>query len=644
MEKLITMKKILYPLISALLLLVVFSACKKVNDDFEGLDEMASPKNVANLSYTLTADDYAAIEKAAKSDATTDDETNAAYAIGDNLALNSTFGAADYAPSILTELYYSFDKNSTVLLTYNYNEGDIPYLADYLAADEYDLSDDDYEGFGGLVAAIKYFVPSFMPEDGIPDVLDAQIDAAVADQLVLVKYRYSDTEPANSGPKKTQHLFENFDEYANYDPIDKNGWKSVIEEGSREWQARTYDDNGYAQANSHSSGEENVTYLVSPKIDLNGSEDNTFSFDINVGYWTHNGLSILISENYDGVNFDLATWVDISSNFTIPSEPSIGYGNYTTAGTFDLNAYSEEITIAFRYEGNNFDGAAETTTYQIDNVLVEGTTYLKKSAAADYDVYNTFYQYTGSSWKEATGVYALNATDYDAMGEASGLPGRYNNFSSSAEPGNYLPTFLGQLLPFAQEGDKQIVLYNYFPGGNRADEYMFKGGVWYKPSTIIEKSEQFVFTGIEWVFDPTLHVRMLSADFQMIVDYFLADDVLSQYVDSYGNGENYYGSSAFYVNFDLRINKRDGQPDYDAAADKWEYMKAQMAVGINLWLTLKYPDAVPEVKGVSVHYVVTAPVYDGLSTRDFVTEFDCIASGNHATFVLFEDKAPEPAK
>jgi hypothetical protein len=634
MEKLITMKKILYPLISALLLLVVFSACKKVNDDFEGLDEMASPKNVANLSYTLTADDYAAIEKAAKNNATTEEETNAAYAIGDDLALNAIFGAADYAPSILTELYYSFDKNSTVLLTYNYDEGELPYLADYLAADDYELSDADYESFGGLIAAIKYFVPSFMPEEGIPDILDAQIDAPVADQMVLVEYRYSDTEPANSGPKTKQHLFNDFEAYANYDPIDQDGWKSVEAEGTRAWQARTYSDNAYAQYSAFSSGEENISYLVSPTVDLTDSEDNTFSFDMNVGYWTHDGFAILISEDYDGVNFDLATWTDISSNFTIPSEPSIGYGNFATAGSFDLSAYGAEITIAFRYTGDGNTG--ETTTYQVDNVLVEGTTYLDatKNATADYDVFNTFYKYSGSSWYEADGVYALSANDYDSMGEAYGLPGRYNNFSSSAEPENYLPTFLGQLLPFAQEGDKQIVLYNYYPGGNRADEYLFKSGVWCKPSTIIEKSEQFVFTGSEWVFDPTLHVRMYSEDFQMVVDFVAADDNLSQYVDSYGNGESYYGTSAYYVNFDIRVNKRDGQPDYDAATDKEAYMIAQMAEGIRIWLTLKYPDAVPEVKGVSVHYVVTAPVYDGLSTLDFVTEFDCTASGSPATFEL----------
>ena len=638
------MKKIIYPIISVLLLLVTFSACEKVNDDFEGLDEMASPTNIANLSYTLTDDNYAAIEKAAKSDATTDDETNAAYAIGDNLALNSTFGAADYAPSILTELYYSFDKNSTVLLTYNYDDGELPYLADYLAADDYELSDADYESFGGLVAAIKYFVPSFMPEDGIPDVLDAQIATPVADQLVLVEYRYSDTEPANSGPKTKQHLFNNFDAYVNYDAITLDGWKTIETEGVRSWQARTYSDNGFAQFGAYTSGEDNESWLVSPVVDLAGSEQNTLTFDVNIGYWNHDPLTVYISEDYNGSNFDVANWVDVTSNFNIPSEPTSGYGLFPNAGSMDLSAYKGTVSVAFVYTGSEITDPVQTTTLQIDNILIEGITFLdtKKNTSADYDVFNTFYQYSGSSWNVANGVYALSATDYDAMGEAYGLPGRYNNFSSSAEPGNYLPTFLGQLLPFAQEGDKQIVLYNYYPGGNRVDEYVFESGTWYKPSTIIEKSEQFVFTGTEWVFDPTLHVRMYSEDFQMITDYFLTDDNLSQYVSSYGNSENYYGSSAYYVNFDLRINKRDGQADYDAAADKWEYMLAQMAEGVKLWLTLKYPDAVPEVKGVSVHYVVTAPVYDGLSTRDFVTEFDCTASGNPATFVLVN--GPNPAE
>jgi hypothetical protein len=635
MEKLIEMKKIIYPLISALLLLVVFNACKKVNDNFDGLDQMASPTHVANLEYTLTDADYGTISNAAKAIATTDEETAAAKAIGNELALNATFGAADYAPGILNSMYYSFDKNSSVMLTYNYDEGVNPDLVNYTSAGSYELTDDDYDSFGGLVAAIKYFVPSLMPEDAIPDVLSAQIADPVADQLLLVSYRYSDTEPANSGPKPITHISNDFQSYLNYDPITLDGWSSIETEGTRAWQARIFGENGYAQYSSYNSGETNVSYLVSPTVDLSGSEQNTFSFDVNVGYWKHDGLAVFISEDYDGSDFAGATWVDITSNFTIPTEPTSGYGDFPSAGSLDLSAYKGEITLAFRYTGDGNTG--ETTTYQIDNVLVEGITYLntKQAAVEDYQVYNAYYKFDGTSWKKATGVYALSASDYESMGTAYGQPGKYHNFSSSSAPENYLPTFLSGLYPYGQEGDKVIVSYKYYSGGTstRADEYVFTAGMWTKVTGIIQKSEQFVFTGNEWVFDPTVHITMTKDDYQMIVDQVAADANLAQYV-TYGNTESYYGASSYYGNFDIRINKRDGQADYDAAADKTAYMLSQMAKGINIWLGLKFPDAVPEVKGISVHYIVSAAVYDGLSTSYYDTEFDCTASGTPPTFEL----------
>lgn len=658
------MKKIFYSLISGLAIAALLGGCNKFNDQFEGLDDMTKPTNVASLNYTLTAADYATMKTAALANATTDEEIAAANAIGTSLAFNSTFGAADYVPAVLNKMYYSFDMGSSVMLTYNYDEGVIPYLADYTSAQVYKTVDADYETFGGLVGAIKYFVPSFMPEEGIPDILDAQITAPVADQLVLVEYRYSDTEPANSGPKAVQHLLNDFEAYANYDPITLDGWKSVETEGVRTWQARVYGDNAYAQYTSYNSGELNESYLVSPTVDLTGSEQNTLTFDVNIGYWKNDGLKVFLSENYDGVNFDAATWVDVSSNFTIPSEPVSGYGLFPNAGEMDLSAYKGKLTVAFKYTGNGIDNS-ETTTYQIDNVLIEGITYLdaKKNTSADYEVYNAYYKFNGSSWSKATGVYALSISDYDAMGTASGQPGKYNNFDSSMPPENYLPTLLANLFPYAQNGNKQIVVYKYYSGGTqtRADEYVFENGVWYKPSSIIERSEQFVYTTSGWLFDPTVNVTMATADYQMMVDYVLATPEIAVFAHPfYKNEEYYWGFSSRYSNVNFRLSYRNPyftgdyiqDPSIDAElsalttdAEKVALMYERLKGGMAKFLQLKYPEAVPNVSGIDVYYFATTYIYyptgiaSGYEYREY--EFKCTAAAsgsNPPTFEYISDK------
>lgn len=654
------MKKIFYTILHGLAFAVLLGGCEKFNDQFEGLEDMTKPINVATVSYTLTAADYTTIKNAAYAAATTDAEKALANSIATKQALNSTFLASKYAPAILNKLYYAFDKNSNVLLTYNFDNGPITYLANYESASTYKLLDADYINFGGLVGAIKYFVPSFTPAQGIPTYLSSKVTAPVLNQLALVEYRYSDTEPANSGPKDKTHLSEDFNDYLDKTAIDKRGWKSIETTGVRTWQGRVFSGNGYAQFTSYNSGELNVSYLVSPTIDLAGSEQNTFTFDVNVGYWNANCLKVFISQNYDGVNFSAATWIDVSSNFNIPSEPVSGYGLFPNAGTMNLNAYQNKITIAFQYSGDGTNNS-KTTTFQVDNVKVKGITYLNtKSTAADaFKVYNAFYQYNGSAWKPATGVYALGAYDYDSMGEGTNQPGQYNNFSSTVLPANYLPALLAKTYPYAQEGTKQIVVYRYYTGSAtvwRADEYLFSAGKWTNPSTIVQKTEQFIFTGSVWVFDPTVMHTMITSDYQLMVDYVLATPSIAVFAHPfYKNEEYYWGFSSRYSNVNFRISYRTPyftgsfiqpitiDPEFHSLATdaaKVALMYERLKGGLNKFLQLRYPNAVSNVSGIPVNYNVTTLIYyangvsSGNETHKYV--YKCTASGSTGTLPTFE--------
>ncbi len=171
---------------------------------------------------------------------------------------------------------------------------------------------------------------------------------------------------------------EDFEGVTDGDALNLKGWTNVntATGGALYWLGKEYNSNKYAQVSAYkspSTGADTV-WLITPAINLDNSTDEKLSFDINVGYWKHNGLKVLLSTDYDQTadGIQKATWTDVTSSFTIPTEPTSGYGTFASAGTLDISGYSGNLSIAFVYTGDAANG--ETTTYQIDNVTVEGTT------------------------------------------------------------------------------------------------------------------------------------------------------------------------------------------------------------------------------------------------------------------------------
>lgn len=172
-------------------------------------------------------------------------------------------------------------------------------------------------------------------------------------------------------PSNAQVLLdENFQSYTDHYIIDQNSWMQYIESGTKNWVAREFDINMRAQFGSYGTGEENIVTLITPAINLDNTSNNVLTFDFKIGYWKQNGLKIFVLENLVGEDFANATWVDITSEFDFPTEPIEGYGELLHAKKYNLTNYSGTIHFAFKYSGN--DNTGETTTYQIDNVLVYG--------------------------------------------------------------------------------------------------------------------------------------------------------------------------------------------------------------------------------------------------------------------------------
>lgn len=167
-----------------------------------------------------------------------------------------------------------------------------------------------------------------------------------------------------------QMLSEDFETVTPEEAVALTDWTNVAEVGTRTWLGKEYDSNKYAQGTAYNSTEENIMWLVTPGIDMDATTSETLSFDVNIGYWTHDALTVHISTDFAG-DPTTATWDDVTSNFTIPQEPTGGYGQFASAGTMDISSYDGMIYIAFVYTGD--DNAGETTTIQLDNVMVEGS-------------------------------------------------------------------------------------------------------------------------------------------------------------------------------------------------------------------------------------------------------------------------------
>jgi hypothetical protein len=142
--------------------------------------------------------------------------------------------------------------------------------------------------------------------------------------------------------------------------------------GSRYWAVTTFGGNKYIQMTSFGSGGANNTYLFVP---VNMTTASTFSFRSNMGFWNGAVLKVyyvLAADYTPGGKIDVTKMTNITTNFTIPTTPTSGYGatftasgNYAIPATVTGNGY-----FVFEYAGNANAFPAITTTLQLDNILV----------------------------------------------------------------------------------------------------------------------------------------------------------------------------------------------------------------------------------------------------------------------------------
>lgn len=232
---------------------------------------------------------------------------------------------------------------------------------------------------------------------------------------------------------------------------------------------------------------------------------------------------------------------------------------------------------------------------------------------------------------EVTQSYTLVKDDYQSMGTGKGMPGQYNNFSSSIDPDHYLPVFLKMKFPYATSETVMAVTFVYYAGSSKDStmNYSYDGNTWtnlksMNPVTVSTKVAEFSFSS-EWKLDKILggieKYVLAKEDYQVLFDWVKANKPEYLSTQKPETDEYYFGVATKYSNVNNKVstwksyynvgNEYDGKTDDQVR----EIMYARMGEGLaTLVLPLHYTQ--PQS---GINYQITYTVYGGLADEYMMT-------------------------
>ena len=524
----------------------------------------------------LTSDDYATIADIARESKNPEDSADADF-IEDNEYFSEDVAASKYIPPFLTQEYPALSLSSVANVGYDFYADYPEYLDELTKPEEYKVTDSNYLEVGEQQGQYKTFIGRDDPDQFIPGFLADALPEAAENDVRLVLYKYA---PVITDPSVTKSMVsEDFQIIVDW--VEDNIDTSYIS---------TYGDS--------------ETY--------HGANAYFQNFGAREGDWEDTAFASSDSAILSAIG---NVWLPAKYPSAVPEVDGKTVYYNISYDTYDGSGHTFYVVF-------ECSAAGDPPVFE----LVEGPSedYLSYSTTSTIDK-GAYYKYDGSEWEAMEDVYYLSSADYDDMG----APGKYNNFSSSDRPEDYIPQLLAGKYPYAQPEDIMAVGYRYYSSGKttvRAGEYSFTTE-WAPYEPVVAKKDQFIQNGTKWVFDPTVTLTMASADYQMIVDWVKANKGES-YLDSYGTAEFYFGAGAYYSNFDIRSGKWES-----AVFGSWE---GAVEGGISTALLPgKYPNAVTQVDGVDVYYVVHFATYSG-SDGSWSMKFKVTRAGPDPEFLMVE--------
>jgi len=157
---------------------------------------------------------------------------------------------------------------------------------------------------------------------------------------------------------------ESFDRFDDNEDIVIAGWTNIAVKGARIWRCKVFDNRHYAQATAFNDVDPEVeSWMVTTEILLDVPK--VISFETAQAFWTHDGFSVLISEDYSG-DVTTATWEDLGARLADSNDADHAW---VASGEIDLSTFSSPVHVAFRYVGSEPNG--ETGSFRVDDILVK---------------------------------------------------------------------------------------------------------------------------------------------------------------------------------------------------------------------------------------------------------------------------------
>ena len=179
-------------------------------------------------------------------------------------------------------------------------------------------------------------------------------------------------ETARSGYKI---IFEDdFSSQKNNKPVEGKGWKNIVQEGSRPWEAYTSTGANASLGKSvrmrpaGSGDSRSVSWLITPRINFDTNSGEVLSFKTSTSFANGSFMDVLISTNWDGSEETLlmADWKILSAAYIAQNNDF--FGDWISSGLVDLSCLNGKGYIAFRYTGS--DHPYYNGVYELDDVKI----------------------------------------------------------------------------------------------------------------------------------------------------------------------------------------------------------------------------------------------------------------------------------
>lgn len=157
--------------------------------------------------------------------------------------------------------------------------------------------------------------------------------------------------------------------------ISGNGWTNYIQEGTEGFEAYTQGGTNSSLGTScrigsyRSDDASSIAWLITPAIDLDAQNGETFMFKSSNSFSDGSELELLFSPDWDGTeaNITSATWGVLPAAYLV--QDSDFFGAWFDSEIVDLSCGTGTIHIAFKYTGSGvaaFDG-----TYELDDISID---------------------------------------------------------------------------------------------------------------------------------------------------------------------------------------------------------------------------------------------------------------------------------